>query len=442
MWFEVLPLSRIWILDERRSVSWRLASALVLISATLTVGRAPHNALFLMGMAITAGLVSIFVESKFLTVDGKIRIPSGALALWWFIALVISLHANFPGMSGRAALLSVQVSQQTLWQLLALIGLGFSLGFNGSRALLVALAGVWVCAGVASFHGVSRATLMESAPLTLILSYGIAATVLLLRHSRAMTNHLESSLNGLSQNLSETRLRLGKQTEELALARESLLGGFDLQSEQAGTGLVEWVRNRHQALVGLAEQSRPVLNFEDLIFDLRTVFQEFQSEGRKRGEILGPVRFVFFPPASGYDSKAEVSVDRDQLKQGLLACLQLAYESLPESAGRRREGVVRLSIRRGLRVVEIAVEDNGRGLSNHNLKVETDLRKLRESVELVGGRFDRIARLGVGSRTSMELKILRQLPKSANYRPTIRHSGTAADVEMQSGIEPLSHSEI
>lgn len=451
MWFQVLPLSTFSIFDERRAVAWRFAAALVLMVATITVGRAPHNSLFLMGMAITAGLISILVESRLGVRDGKCRIPASSLALWWVITLMVSLHTGFPYLAGKTSAsglaafglpASILATKENLWSLLAVVGLGFSIGFNGSRALLVTMAFVLLLAGLASFEGVGAQTLLEPSPLALVLSYAVAASVLMLRHSRAMTNRLERTLSGLVQATEATKSRLSKQTEELGVVREGLLGSSDLQGEQAGPGLVEWVKNRNLGLDELQGLERPTMSFEDLIGDLRTTFQDFQVQGRSRGEVLGPVRFVFFPPASGYDAKADVNVDREQLRAGVQACLRLAYESLPEFAGQRREGVIRLSIRRGLRVVEIAIEDNGRGLSNQNLEVESGLKRLQQSVESQGGRFDRIARLGVGSRTSMELKILRQLPLSAKYRPTLRHSTTAAELESMTGTEPLSHSEI
>lgn len=437
MWFQVLPLSTFLLFDERRALAWRMAAMLGLLAATVTVGRAPYNALFLMGMAITAGVISIVVTSRLGIRDGKSRVPPSSLVLWWAIVLLVSLHTGFESVavgttgSGLAALgmpTSIIGHQETLWSVLALASLGFSIGFNGSSALLALMASLLLVAGLASFDKVSHATLLEPAPLGLLLSYAIAVTVLMLRYSRAMTNRLQNQLGSLVQIASDTKTRLGKQTEELGLVREGLLGSSDSQGEQAGPGLVEWVKNRNSGLDEFQMLTRPTLGFEELVGDVRTVFQEFQSEGRKQGQILGPVRFVFFPPASGYDAKADVSIGREQLAAGLRDCLKLAYESLPESAGNRREGVIRLSIRRGLRVVEIAIEDNGRGLGNQNLEVESGLQRLREAVEHHGGRFDRIARLGVGSRTSVELKILRQLPRSASYRPTLLHRRTAAEV--------------
>ncbi len=451
MWFQVLPLSTFSVFDERRALAWRFAAALVLLIAMLTVGRAPYNALFLMGMAITAGLISILLETHLGVRDGKSRVPASALALWWAIASIVSLHTGFPSVIGQASFSSTSAFglppsmlavKENLWLLLSLAGIGFSLGFNGSRALLGAMSFVFLAAGLASYHGVARGDLLDAKSILLLMSYAAATSVLMFRFSRAMTNRLQSSLGGLVLRTSDAKTRLNKQTDELSLIREGLLGSSDLQGEQAGPGLVEWVKNRNMGLETLQILERPKMTFEELVHDARTAFQEFQIEGRKQGEVLGPVRFVFFPPAAGYDEKADVSVDREALREGLRACLRLAYESLPESAGHRREGVVRLSIRRGLRVVEIAVEDNGRGLSNQNLEVESRLRRLRESVEMQGGRFDRIARLGVGGRTSMELKILRQLPRSAKYRPTLRHVGTAAELESLTGAEPLSHSEI
>jgi hypothetical protein len=152
---------------------------------------------------------------------------------------------------------------------------------------------------------------------------------------------------------------------------------------------------------------------------LRKAFTDFQNRGRLDGRIAGAVRFVFFAPASGYDEKAVIAVDIQMLILGLDAILSLALESLPEIGARRREGVVRLSVRYGLRVIEIAVEDNGRGLASRNVSAENSLTTLREEVQAWGGKLDRIARLGVGSRTSLELRIVRE--KARAYRATLRH---------------------
>ncbi len=419
---------------------------MVMLAATVLVGLSPYNALFLMGMAIAAGLISIFIDAKLVSVNQSATdcflLPASSLITWWFVAFFVPLHANFQLFPIQSAVFGIIVSQDVLWFLLAAFGLGLSFGYNGSAVWLALLAGTWTCAGLVSFIELDRARLFDPAPLALLLSFVIGSMILMLRYSRATTNGLESELKALTLKLGDTKTRLAKQAEELVNVRESLLGGFDLHSEPNSSGVVDLERNHARCSLDLLVQNQPVLNFSDLILDLRGVFQEYQLEGRRRGEVLGPVRFVFFPPASGYDSRAEVKIDREQLKLGITACLGLAYESLPESAGRRREGVIRLSIRRGLRFVEIVIEDNGKGLHIPQPKIETEIEKLRSAIDACGGRFDRITRLGVGGRTSLELQILRQAPRSASYRPTLLHSDTVADFEMKSGIKPLLHSEM
>ena len=117
--------------------------------------------------------------------------------------------------------------------------------------------------------------------------------------------------------------------------------------------------------------------------------------------------------------------------RGIDACLDLALEFLPEIGARRREGVIRLSIRYGLRVIEIAAEGNGRGLAARNPELETRMNSLRESTLGCGGRFDRIARPGVGGRTSLELRIARE--RSRLYRATLKHE---RPVDLQFEVAP------
>lgn len=186
---------------------------------------------------------------------------------------------------------------------------------------------------------------------------------------------------------------------------------------------------------GLKIVVQPSLSFENLIAEVRHIFSEFQIQGRALGKIAGPIRFVFFPPVAGFDEKSEIAVDIEQLRAGLWNCLQLAYESLPETGALRREGVIRLSMRHGLRVIEIAVEDNGRGIQTRSLDDQYGLQVLKREIEARGGRFERVARLGVGSRTSLEFRILTEKPANSRYRATIRHPFTVA----QSMSQTLSH---
>ena len=70
-------------------------------------------------------------------------------------------------------------------------------------------------------------------------------------------------------------------------------------------------------------------------------------------------------------------------------------------------------------MLEIVVEDNGRGLATRNPVVEDGFNRLKELTLSWGGKFDRLARLGVGSRTSLELRIVRE--RNRVYRTTLKH---------------------
>jgi signal transduction histidine kinase len=80
-----------------------------------------------------------------------------------------------------------------------------------------------------------------------------------------------------------------------------------------------------------------------------------------------------------------------------------------ESLGGFPDGAVRLTIRPSLASLVISIEDNGRGFGESLLtkmghaEGRLSVTEIRAGVERLGGRFDIQARLGVGSRLSIEL---------------------------------------
>jgi hypothetical protein len=91
------------------------------------------------------------------------------------------------------------------------------------------------------------------------------------------------------------------------------------------------------------------------------------------------------------------------------AWMKTAILNSIESLGGFPDGMVRVSIRPSLTSLVISIEDNGRGFGESLLTKmgQTDerlsLAEIRAGVERLSGRFDIQARLGVGSRLSIEL---------------------------------------
>lgn len=93
----------------------------------------------------------------------------------------------------------------------------------------------------------------------------------------------------------------------------------------------------------------------------------------------------------------------------ITAWMKSAILTSIESLGGFPDGAVRVSIRPGLSALQILVEDNGRGFGEAILAKmgqspdRVSLTDVRAAVERLGGRFEIQARLGVGSRLSIEL---------------------------------------
>ncbi len=93
----------------------------------------------------------------------------------------------------------------------------------------------------------------------------------------------------------------------------------------------------------------------------------------------------------------------------ITAWLKSAILTSIESLGGFPDGAVRVSIRPSLSMLQILVEDNGRGFGESVLAKmgqapdRVSLADVRAAVEKLGGRFEIQARLGVGSRLSIEL---------------------------------------
>lgn len=166
-------------------------------------------------------------------------------------------------------------------------------------------------------------------------------------------------------------------------------------------------------VLGLQEDSLGAsYTIDQLVDELRQRMAFYQNKARSGGRSEW-LRFVFFPPVPGTDGSQRVVGEIEPLLSGIDGCFELALAALPELTA-RRAGVIRLSIRVGLRVLEIAIEDNGRGTLGAVGRAELaeDIVSLRRFVESLGGRVERLARLGVGARTTIELPLLPSLRRT------------------------------
>lgn len=410
--------------DETRPGAWLLGGMTTLLAALLGFHRSTDYSLVMVGFSLVAAGISAGVAMSY--VRRPKWLPVGSLSMWLGAIVLMTLSPK----------LALSADEKHLF--IAGSVLLFSLAFRG-RLLFFAplpLAGLYL--GLRDLDLRPSELFLSSSALGFILSFPLSALIMMIRSSRADSNGVVARLKELADASQEIHSRMQNEAETLLDLRESLLGTV-ASGASAGPG-DEWAStgtatsNSGIAVCDIAKQ--PSLSFENLISEVRHIFVEFQKQGRSLGKISGPVRFVFFPPVAGFDEKSEIAVEIGELRTGLWDCLQLAYESLPETRALRRDGVIRLSMRHGFRVIEIAVEDNGRGIQTKSLDDQHGLQRLKSEVEARGGRFDRVARLGVGSRTSMELRILSEKPTNGRYRATIGHPFTVAESVAES-VHPV-----
>lgn len=371
-------------------------AVLGLLLALIALGQSPEFSLLNLGLSLVAGLTSLLL---------KFRIPRGSLALWVALATAVWLSS----LSGSTA-----VENRVVFGVAAAI---LGLVFQGPVWLFFAVhvVALGVCAASLA-SDLNRLKLVDLLALDSLwtLQAGLAFSVIafFIRVSDTRRAGMQMSLGRAIADAESSRARTATASEALQLTRERLLGRTLADGELVFAGIPD-LADEGKAPVG------PAATFDDVMKSLRKTFAEFQAKGRGDGRISGPVRFVFLAPAGDHDERSTIAVDLVSLNAGLEACLDLSLESLPEIGARKREGVIRLSVRYGLRVIEVAVEDNGRGLTTRNEHAEQNLATLRERVESWDGKLDRISRLGVGSRTSLELRILSEPARA--YRATLKH---------------------
>lgn len=399
--------------DETRPGAWLLAGSGGLLAALLGFHRTTEYSLFMAGFSLLAVGVSAGMSSRkvdgFPFVERPKWLPVGSLGVWIGAIVLTTLNPN----------MEFDLNERRLF--IAAGVLLFSLVYQGRLTFFAPLPIAGLIVGLQEMDLSPRQVLSNSTALGFMFSFPLATLIMMIRSSRADSDGAVIRLKSLVDVSEDLHQRVQVQTEALVNLRENLLG-----TVASIPSKVESARGSASVSI-LTSQPTPSISFENLIAEVRHIFSEYQIQGRALGKISGPIRFVFFPPIAGFDNQSEIAVDIANLRAGLWNCLELAYESLPEIGALRREGVIRLSIRHGFRVIEIAIEDNGRGIQTRNLDAQHGLLNLRREIESRGGRFDRIARLGVGSRTSLELRILSEKPANSRYRATIKHPFTVGE---------------
>ncbi len=386
-----LPLATLSLADERRGRAWwSSAFAAVMGSAGLTLLLDPQTLwrpVMSLSLALLAAGYAIFIGER------KQLVPiKGLLGLWW---LAFSLPLVYSGPLDGAQASIEHLNGMSA----AAVALIFSFTFQGTRTLFFVAQIVLIAFAFGAAVGDPRDFWLKTSAALFVASFA----VYFLRVSRTRETLTLDRLEASRDRALALRGKISDLVDSSEAARERLLGPLT-------RGLNFYSVKSSSEKLGLEERSQgPVLTIDMLVSEARRSLLQFQKNWATKAS-AGPVRFVFFPPVTGTEMSTLVAGDVITLVAGIGTCLNLALESLPEAGPRRerREGVVRLSIRVGLRVVEIAVEDNGRGTLGvvGATELVEKLTGLRRFAESHGGKLERFARLGVGARTVIELPLL------------------------------------
>lgn len=271
-------------------------------------------------------------------------------------------------------------------------------------------------------------------PLSLL---SLMAPVAVWEHSGKLTSTVDflrailiPGLSFLSGNLFATF------RDTIQTAQEGLIEIGDLKSRvRAGsqelrkmeaemTDIIEWISNKPREGANEFQNSgwEPI----DLAIDWNAIHNDDDSSTIGHQELTQILRSemdrlsatltdrpkIHLGFASPREFKVPVSI------KGQPAALILIVRNLLLQAQRAiadTEGVIRLSMRPGLRSISISIEDNGRGLNEllvHKLEStgvvkhspgELSLYEIRRNVEACGWRMEMLARLGVGARVTIEI---------------------------------------
>lgn len=379
------------IFDERRREAWWLAAGSSLILSVFAVLHTTDLLSLNLAHALLAAVVGGTVW--------KIRMPRFSLMLWWIVLAVLWLSP--------LAFLSVEVTRLFTASFLIIGSMVFvgRLRFAFSGMALVA---AWACATIAPRAGERW---WERSVLMLVFGFGTATMLLLMRRTRDRREWFESATRESVDAVERARRRLGGLVEPTVAVKSVDANGWELTARGALAAGAESMAIFDGDVAG--ETPMRGVRLDETLACLRRILLDFQLSQRRGHDqsrrAASPVRFVFFPPTEAYSAHSLVSVELSDLVSGVESLLRLACESLPEPGPHKREGVVRLSVRASEYRVEIAIEDNGRGLSGagHLPPMEAfGLPAFHNKVDEWGGRFERVVRVGVGSRSVIELPVV------------------------------------
>ena len=147
------------------------------------------------------------------------------------------------------------------------------------------------------------------------------------------------------------------------------------------------------------QKASEICSFEDI--DLATRHLLDEARARVQGR---PVRLTLTAP-SGSNLPIAIRAHLPTLSHWIGSSIQTSIDAL----GGFPNGAVRVTLRTGLSMVAISIEDNGRGMGEvaqakqARIEGRLTMSEIRTDVERLGGRFDVQARLGVGARVTIEL---------------------------------------
>lgn len=356
--------------------------------------------LLMMGLSFLAASIGI-IESQFRALALRLReLTKGLwinpLAAWWIALILVRIEVPRMEALAHASRLPLESACGAVI-ILALVFQGPAATFY---TVFSAAAG-WIAYHLSSEPVVDPSFQTRDMVLA-ALSFPMAFAIFSLRMTRTSRSFHLVRLTLAREKLFHFRSQISILSDSTEMAREGLLGPSTDRSVSEVLGLSA----NHRGTGHAEEPLSSSYTIDRLVDELRQRMAHFQGKARAggRGDWL---RFVFFPPVTGTDGSQRVVGEIDPLLTGIDGCLELALAALPELTS-RRTGVIRLSIRVGLRVLEIAIEDNGRGTLGAVGRAELaeEIVSLRRFVQSLGGRVERMARLGVGARTTIELPLL------------------------------------
>lgn len=241
------------------------------------------------------------------------------------------------------------------------------------------------------FRGASDAVLRASLVMPSIAFAG-GSLLIVARDLRSLSRANIARVRALGSRSSTTMQSLRAMESDLKRLREILSGEL---VELAPVTTTDF----NAAPIAPPPTASETVSFDEIDASARRLLEEARAavEGR-------PVRLSLTAPTG---TGLPVAI-RGSMSE-VTAWLKSAILNSIEALGGFPDGMVRVELKPGLNTLTISVEDNGRGFGESLLSKmgqasdRMTLADVRAAVERTGGRFDIQARLGVGSRLSMEL---------------------------------------